>query len=94
MPAIAWLLTFTRWVEAVRLRVVWLGVAGYVLLIGVTMVESVTHVSPLGAPVLGTLGSVVGLGAVVASAVVALYGVVYRPRITTSVRSERVAAVR
>jgi hypothetical protein len=90
MPAIAWLLTFTRWAEAARLRIVWLGVGGYLLLIAVTVVESVAHVSPLAAPAIGTLGSAVGLGAVILSGAVALYGVVYRPGVAAGSRPERV----
>jgi hypothetical protein len=74
IPALAWLLTFTRWPERTRLHIVQLGVAGYLLLTAVTVVESFTHVSPLAAPVVGSLGSAIGLAAIVAAGMTALYG--------------------
>ncbi|HEV8561827.1 MAG TPA: hypothetical protein VGR06_36355 [Actinophytocola sp.] len=74
IPGLAWLLTFTRWPEHRRLRVVQLGVAGYGLLTASVLVESATHVSPLAAPALGTLTSTAGLAAVIMAGAVALYG--------------------
>lgn len=78
IPGLAWLLTFTRWPERTRLHIVQLGVAGYLLLTAVTIVESVTHVDPLSAPVIGSLGSTVGLAAIVAAGATALYGLARR----------------
>jgi hypothetical protein len=74
IPGLAWLLTFTRWPEHRRLRVVQLGVAGYGLLTASVLVESATRVSPLAAPALGTLTSTAGLAAVIMAGAVALYG--------------------
>ena len=78
IPGMAWLLTFTRWPERRRLRVVQLGVAGYGLLTVVTIVESATHVSPLAAPAIGSVGSAVGFAAIIGAGVLALYGVTRR----------------
>jgi hypothetical protein len=78
IPALAWLLTFTRWPERTRLRVVQLGVAGYLLLTAVTVIESATHVDPLAAPVIASLGSGIGLAAIVAAGSAALYGLARR----------------
>jgi hypothetical protein len=75
IPGLAWLLTFTRWPERTRLHVVQLGVTGYLLLTAVTIVESFTHVSPLGAPLIGTLASTAGLGAVILAGALGVYGV-------------------
>ena len=78
IPGMAWLLTFTRWPEETRLRIVQLGVAGYLLLTAVTIIESVTHVSPLRAPMIGSVGSAIGVAAIIAAGVTALYGVTRR----------------
>jgi hypothetical protein len=78
IPGLAWLLTFARWSERRRLRVVRLGVAGYLLLTAAVVVESVGHVSPLAAPLAGTVISAAGLTAVVAAGVIGLYGVFRR----------------
>jgi hypothetical protein len=78
IPGMAWLLTFTRWPEQTRLRIVQLGVAGYLLLTVVTIIESVTHVSPLKAPVVGSLGSAIGVVAIAVAGVAALYGLARR----------------
>lgn len=78
IPGMAWLLTFTRWPERTRLHVVQLGVAGYLLLTAVTIVESATHVSPLAAPMIGSLGSAVGIAAIIGAGVLALYGLTRR----------------
>jgi hypothetical protein len=74
IPGMAWLLTFTRWPERTRLHIVQLGVAGYLLLTAVTIVESATHVSPLSAPVVGSLGSALGIAAIAAAGVSVLFG--------------------
>ena len=78
IPAMAWLLTFTRWPEHTRLRIVQLGVGGYLVLTVVTIIESVTHVSPLRAPMIGSLGSAIGVVAIGVAGVAALYGVTRR----------------
>ncbi len=78
IPGMAWLLTFTRWPERTRLHIVQLGVAGYLLLTVVTIIESATHVSPLAAPVIGSLGSAVGLAAIIAAGIASLYGLTRR----------------
>jgi hypothetical protein len=79
IPGLAWVLTFARWPERRRLRIVRLGVAGYLVLTAAVLVESITHVSPLAAPMVGTVISTVGLGAVVVAGVIGLYGLLFRP---------------
>jgi hypothetical protein len=78
IPGLAWLLTFARWPERRRLLVVRLGVAGYLLLTAAVIVESVGHVSPLNAPLAGTVISAAGLTAVVTAGVIGLYGLFRR----------------
>ncbi len=79
IPALAWLLTFTRWPERLRLRVVQLGVAGYLLLTAVVITESIARISPLAAPPIATVGSLAGFGAVIAAGVIGLYGLATSP---------------
>ncbi len=79
IPGLAWVLTFTRWPERRRLRIVQLGVAGYLMLTAAVIVESITHVSPLAAPLAGTVISTAGLAAVIIAGVLGLYGLLYRP---------------
>jgi hypothetical protein len=50
LPALAWVLRFTRWPEAHRLRVVKVAVAADALLTAVIGVESFTGIDPLTAP--------------------------------------------
>jgi hypothetical protein len=50
LPALAWLLRFTRWPEAHRMRVVVIAVVADAVLTAVIGVESFTGVSPLAAP--------------------------------------------
>jgi hypothetical protein len=50
LPAVAWLLARAGWPEDRRVRVVWLAVAGYALLAGVVVAESIAGSSPLQAP--------------------------------------------
>ncbi len=50
LPALAWVLRFTRWPEAHRLRVVKAAVAADALLTAVIGVESFTGIDPLAAP--------------------------------------------
>jgi hypothetical protein len=62
----------------VRLRIVWLGVAGYTVLSAVVIGESILKVSPLHAPLVPTLVSVAGLGALVGAGLLAAYGALFR----------------
>lgn len=78
IPGLAWLLTFTTWPERTRLRVVQLGAGGYLLLSAVVLVEAITRVPPLSAPVAPTLLSLAGLAMLVAAGAVAVYGALSR----------------
>jgi hypothetical protein len=78
LPGLAWLLTFTAWAEPVRLRIVWLGVAGYTVLSAVVIGESIVTVSPLDAPLVPTVLSVAGLAALVGAGAAAAYGALFR----------------
>jgi hypothetical protein len=79
IPGLAWLLTFTRWPEARRLAVVRLGVAGYLLLTAVIVVESFTHVAPLAAPFAAMLLTSAALSALITAGAIALYGLISQP---------------
>lgn len=74
IPGLAWLLTFTSWPESLRVRIVQLGAGGYLLTSVVVLAESIAHTSPLSAPLVPTLLSLVGLGALVAAGAIAGYG--------------------
>ncbi len=50
IPALAWLLSFTRWSGNQQLRIVQVGSVGYTILSIVVIIESVTHTQPLAAP--------------------------------------------
>jgi hypothetical protein len=78
IPGLAWLLTFTTWPESVRMRVVQLGAAGYLLVTVVVVAESIARVSPLAAPLVPTLLSIAGLAALLAAGGIAAYGALYR----------------
>ncbi len=80
VPALAWLLTFTRWSENHQLNIVRLGVAGYSLLSVVVIVESATHTSPLAAPPLAMAVSGLGLAVLAAAGALGVYGALARPR--------------
>lgn len=80
IPALAWLLTFTRWGENQQLNIVRLGVCGYALLSIVVIVESATHTSPLAAPPLAMAVSGLGLAVLMTAGALGLYGVLARPR--------------
>ncbi len=92
LPGLAWLLTFTSWAEPVRLRIVRLGVAGYTVLGGVVIAESIAKVSPLDAPLVPALLSLAGLAALVAAGLLAGFGALYRrtvdsgPQLPTTAR--------
>lgn len=80
IPALAWLLTFTRWSENQQLNIVRLGSAGYALLSIVVIIESATHTSPLAAPPLAMAFSAAGLAVLVLAGALGLFGVLARPR--------------
>ncbi|MCR6490332.1 hypothetical protein M8542_46760 [Amycolatopsis sp. OK19-0408] len=63
LPALAWVLRFSRWPEAHRLRVVVLAVVADAVLTAVIGIESFTGVDPLAAPL-----PVLGLSALAAAA--------------------------
>jgi len=50
IPALAWLLSFTRWSGNQQLRIVQVGSVGYTILSIVVIIESVTYTPPLAAP--------------------------------------------
>jgi hypothetical protein len=72
LPAMAWLLARAARSERYRTRVVALAVAGYAVLCGVVVAESVAGIDPLRAPI--ALTTVAGLGAlaIVAAGLLAL----------------------
>lgn len=78
LPALAWLLTFTSWPERFRLRLVQLGAGGYLVVGVVVLIESITRVSPLAAPLPAMLVSGAGLAMLLASGAIAGYGVLFR----------------
>lgn len=80
IPALAWLLTFTRWSDNRQLNVVRLGIAGYSLLSIVIIIESVSHTSPLAAPPLAMAVSGLGLTVLAAAGALGVVGVLTRPR--------------
>lgn len=75
LPMAAWLLTFSRWTERVRLRIVWLAYASYALLVAVVIVEVAVGYDPLDPPVLPGILSGLGLTALAAAGVLVLLGV-------------------
>ncbi|WP_291413926.1 hypothetical protein [Actinophytocola sp.] len=78
IPGLAWLLTFTTWPERTRMRVVQLGAGGYLLLSAVVLVEAITKVPPLSAPLAPTLLSLAGLVTLATAGGIAIYGALYR----------------
>jgi hypothetical protein len=85
LPALAWVLARSGWSERRRRHIVWLAVAGYAVLAGVVVVESLLGVDPLEGPVAAT--ALAGLGAVAigAAGVVALAGAVPTRAVTSAV---------
>ncbi|MGQ0839780.1 hypothetical protein [Actinokineospora sp.] len=79
LPGLAWLLGFTLWTDLLRLRVVQLGTAGYLLLGAVVAAESFTGVSPLAAPLIADVFAYTGLATLLLACAVACYGVVHFP---------------
>jgi hypothetical protein len=75
LPGLAWLLSFTRWPEAHRMRVVVLAVAADAVLTAIVGIESFTGVSPLAAPLPVLAASVLALAALAGTAGYALTGI-------------------
>ncbi|WP_326944008.1 hypothetical protein OG439_29255 [Amycolatopsis sp. NBC_01307] len=75
LPGLAWLLTFTRWPEAHRLRVVKIAVFADAVLTAVIGVESFTGVSPFAAPLPVLALSVLAAAALAGTGLYALSGV-------------------
>jgi hypothetical protein len=72
LPALALVLLAGRSTEMRRVRVVELGAAGYVVLIGATMVQTYAGRGPFDLDVASVVFVLIGLGMLVASAVLAL----------------------
>jgi hypothetical protein len=79
IPALAWLLTFTRWGENQQTNIVRLGIVGYTTVAVAIIVESVTHTSPLAAPPLAMAVSGLGLAVLALAGGLGVYGVLRRP---------------
>lgn len=79
IPALAWLVSFTRWSDSKQLRVVQLGVVGYLLFSVVILIESVLRVPPLDAPAPAMAAAGIGLFALVTAGAIGLYGVFGQP---------------
>jgi hypothetical protein len=79
LPALAWLLARAGWPEHRRVQVVWLAVAGYALLAGVVVAESIAGVSPLQGPGAATTLAAAGGLAVGAAGLVSLLAHRRRP---------------
>ncbi len=75
LPALAWVLRFTRWPEAHRLLVVKIAVAADAVLTAVIGVESFTGVDPLAAPLPVLALSLLSLGLLAGTGVYALSGI-------------------
>jgi hypothetical protein len=75
LPAVAWLLQFTRWPEAHRVRVVLLAVVSDAVLTAVIGVESFTGVSPLAAPLPVIALSALATALLTGSGIYALSGI-------------------
>ncbi|WP_326958407.1 hypothetical protein [Amycolatopsis sp. NBC_01286] len=75
LPGLAWLLTFTRWPEGHRLRVVKIAVVADAVLTAVIGVESFTGVSPFAAPLPVLALSVLAAAALAGTGLYALSGV-------------------
>jgi hypothetical protein len=78
IPGLGWLLGFTSWAERFRLQVVRLGAGGYLLVGIVVLVESITRVPPLAAPLPAMLASGAGLALLLAAGGIGIYGVLFR----------------
>ena len=90
IPALAWLVSFTRWSDDRQLRVVQLGAFGYLLLSAVILLESIMRVSPFDAPAPATAAATIGLFALVTAGAMGLYGVFAGPGVRRTSVSEGV----
>lgn len=75
LPALAWVLRFTRWPEAHRLRVVVIAVVADAVLTAVIGVESFAGIDPLAAPLPVMALSLLALGVLAGTGVYAITGV-------------------
>ncbi|OLF19458.1 hypothetical protein [Actinophytocola xanthii] len=78
IPGLAWLLDLGRYGESVRLRVVGLGAAGYLLVGLVVLVESIARVPLFAAPAPAMAAAGAGLVLLVAAAGIAARGLLIR----------------
>jgi hypothetical protein len=79
IPALAWLLSFTRWSENQQTNIVRLSIVGYATMSVVVIIESITHTSPLAAPPLAMALSGLGAAVLAAAGGLGLFGVLKRP---------------
>lgn len=89
IPALAWLLSFTRWGENQQTNIVRLGIVGYTILSVVIIIESAAHLSPLTAPPLAMAVSGLGLVTLVTAGGLAVYGAFMRPTLAITNRSDQ-----
>ncbi|HEY2672150.1 MAG TPA: hypothetical protein VGJ07_17500 [Rugosimonospora sp.] len=75
VPGLAWLLRFTDWSESRRVRLVWTAIASYAVLTVVVGVEVFAGISPLDAPAVPTVLSLIAVLALVSAGVTALSAV-------------------
>ncbi|MCG8916927.1 hypothetical protein L6E12_14120 [Actinokineospora sp. PR83] len=80
LPALSWLLAFTRWTPLARLRVVQLALVGHLVPTVVVGVETAVGVDPLDAPAVAGVGAGFGLFLLGAAVLLACYGVRRFPR--------------
>jgi hypothetical protein len=76
VPGLAWLLRFADWSELRRVRLVWTAIVSYAVLTVVVGVEVFAGISPLDAPAVPTVLSLVAIVALVSAGVTALSAVV------------------
>jgi hypothetical protein len=79
LPVLAWLLARSGRSEGFRVRVMWWAAAGYAVLCGVVVGESLTGINPLHAPLWLTLIGALGSAAVVAAGLFTMATVARRP---------------
>jgi hypothetical protein len=78
LPVMARLLANTAWPEPRRVRVVGLAIAGYALLAGVVVAESLASVDPLRGPIIGTALAVLGTLVLASAGLITILGVIRR----------------
>lgn len=85
LPALAWLLYFTPWVDSLRSRIVALACAGYLLSAGVVIIESLAAINPLAlgnAPLVGSVLGTAGALNLVAAGAIGVVGLFRSPAAT------------